>query len=102
MPWNEQTKLSPRFSERRWTDGRCDTGTMSDDPVNPGPWSCLHFSRSNPVGEGQSDWSKLLRTIAESIEDLGDVVILDLVFHDEINEHGSWPAATCYYNLATG
>lgn len=41
---------------------------------------------------------KLLRTVADSIEQLGDVRIQDLVLHNEITVEGAWPSITVYYH----
>lgn len=57
-----------------------------------------HFSQSNPAGEGQGDVGALLRTIAESIESLGDVTVQDLVLHNQITADGPWPSITVYYS----
>jgi hypothetical protein len=40
----------------------------------------------------------LLRRVAESLEQLGDVRVLDLVFHNELTDEGDdWPNLTVYY-----
>ncbi|MCC3326917.1 hypothetical protein [Nocardia abscessus] len=57
-----------------------------------------HFSQSNPAGPGQGDVAALLRTIAASIEQLGDVSVQDLVLHNEITSEGAWPSITVYYS----
>ncbi|WP_063021339.1 hypothetical protein [Nocardia niwae] len=57
-----------------------------------------HFSQSNPAGQGQGDVVKLLRTVADSIAQLGDVSIQDLVLHNEITSEGAWPSITVYYS----
>ncbi|MET9027679.1 hypothetical protein ABZW96_18985 [Nocardia sp. NPDC004168] len=59
-----------------------------------------YFSQSNPAGQGQEDVAKLLRTVAASIEELGDVSIQDLVLHNEITSDGVWPSITVYYSGA--
>ncbi|WP_268895591.1 hypothetical protein [Nocardia sp. CY41] len=41
---------------------------------------------------------KLLRTVADSIAQLGDVSIQDLVLHNEITSEGAWPSITVYYS----
>ncbi|MEU2041244.1 hypothetical protein [Nocardia niwae] len=58
-----------------------------------------HFSQSNPAGQGQGDVVKLLRTVADSIAQLGDVSIQDLVLHNEITSEGAWPSITVYYSV---
>jgi hypothetical protein len=57
-----------------------------------------HFSQSNPAGQGQGNVVKLLRTVADSLEQLGDVSIQDLVLHNEITSDGVWPSITVYYS----
>lgn len=49
-----------------------------------------HFSQGNPAGPGQDDVPALLRRIAESIEQLGQVWIQDLVLHNEVTADGDW------------
>ena len=43
-------------------------------------WTASHFSQSNPVGEGQGSVPALLRRVADSIEHLGIVQVLDITF----------------------
>jgi hypothetical protein len=50
-----------------------------------GDWTARHFSQANPAGPDQADVPALLRRIAGTIEDLGEVEILDLVLHQEIS-----------------
>ncbi|MGY2032263.1 hypothetical protein [Nocardia gipuzkoensis] len=57
-----------------------------------------HFSQSNPAGPGQGDVAALLRTIAASLAQLGDVSVQDLVLHNEITSEGAWPSITVYYS----
>ncbi|MGI5222429.1 hypothetical protein [Nocardia sp. CA-290969] len=61
-------------------------------------YTVSHFSQSNPAGDSQSDITALLRTVAASIEDLGDVVVQDLILHNEITADGPWPSITVYYS----
>src|SRR5580704_18743269 len=44
-------------------------------------WQAFHFAQANPAGEGQDDVPALLRCVAESIAALGDVRVMDVVFH---------------------
>ncbi|MFC9895263.1 hypothetical protein ACFVMC_16385 [Nocardia sp. NPDC127579] len=57
-----------------------------------------HFSQSNPAGTGQEDIPQLLRAVAASIEELGDISVSDLVMHSEITADGEWPSITVYYD----
>jgi hypothetical protein len=43
-------------------------------------WQAFHFSQSNPAGDGQGDLPALLRRVADSIAELGDVRVMDLSF----------------------
>jgi hypothetical protein len=44
---------------------------MADDARDK--WTTFHFSQSNPNGVGEGDVAALLRRVADSIDDLGDV-----------------------------
>lgn len=58
-----------------------------------------HFSQANPRGEGQGNVPALLRRVAETIEDLGNAQVSDLVLHSEITSDGeNWPSLTVYYD----
>lgn len=35
--------------------------------------------------------------VADTITNLGEVEILDLVMHIEVTENGNWPSITAYY-----
>ncbi len=63
-------------------------------------YTISHFSQANPAGESQGDLVALLRTIADSIESLGEVSVQDLVLHNEITADGPWPSITVYYSEA--
>lgn len=60
-------------------------------------WSAQHFSQANPAGPDQDDVPALLRRVADSIAELGEVQVLDLVMHVEVTERGNWPSVTVYY-----
>jgi hypothetical protein len=62
-------------------------------------WSAQHFSQANPAGPGQNDVAALLRRVADTIAELGEVEILDLVMHVEVTEDGNWPSITAYYTV---
>lgn len=40
----------------------------------------------------------LLRRVAQTIEELGDVDILDIVFHNTVDNGEEWPSMTVYYD----
>ncbi|WP_063041999.1 hypothetical protein [Nocardia grenadensis] len=61
-------------------------------------YTISHFSQSNPAGDNQGDLVALLRTVAASIESLGDVAVQDLVLHNEVTADGPWPSITVYYS----
>ncbi|WP_029900806.1 hypothetical protein [Nocardia brasiliensis] len=60
-------------------------------------YSALHFSQANPRGPEQGDVPALLRTIAATLEELGQVSVQDLVLHNEVTAEGDWPSVTVYY-----
>jgi hypothetical protein len=70
---------------------------MSDSAV-PAPWSVLHFSQSNPDGEGQGNVGALLRRVADSIDELGDVDVQDIVLHSEVTNTEADLTMTVYYH----
>jgi hypothetical protein len=43
-----------------------------------------HFSQSNPNGTGQGDVAALLRRVADTLEELGDVTVQDITFSSEV------------------
>ncbi|MFR9750980.1 hypothetical protein ACL02S_08080 [Nocardia sp. 004] len=65
-------------------------------------YTTLHFSQSNPLGEGQADVPKLLKTVAATLQDLGDITVTDLILHNEITADGDWPSITVYYDRENG
>lgn len=66
-----------------------------------GDWTAHHFSQANPAGQGQGDVPALLRRVADTIEGLGVVEIMDLVMHNEITAEGDWPSIIVYYNTSS-
>ena len=60
-------------------------------------WQAFHFSQANPAGEGQDDLPALLRRVAESVAALGEVRVMDVVFHTEVTAEGNWHSMTVYY-----
>ncbi|QLY34285.1 hypothetical protein H0264_11195 [Nocardia huaxiensis] len=63
---------------------------MAFDPIRT-------FSQSNPPGPEQGDVAKLLRTVANTLEDFGVATVMDLVMHTEVTADGPWPSITVYY-----
>lgn len=59
--------------------------------------TALHFSQSNPRGAGQDEVPALLRRVADTLSDLGDVRVLDVTFQNEVTAEGNWPSMTVYY-----
>ena len=60
-------------------------------------WSALHFSLSNPTGTGRGDVAALLRRVADSVEELGDVTVQDVVFHSSVTDGEDDLTMTVYY-----
>jgi len=56
-----------------------------------------HFSQGNPVGEGQGDIAALLRRVADTIVELGDVKVHDITFHSELLDGEYAVTMTVYY-----
>jgi hypothetical protein len=61
-------------------------------------WMIFHFAQSNPKGPGQGDVAALLRRVAESVEELGDVQIQDVTFRSEVTDGEDDLAMTVYYH----
>lgn len=62
-------------------------------------WTIRHFSQANPAGEGQQNVPALLRRVATSVEELGDIDVQDVVFHSEVDDEGDdWPTMTVYFH----
>jgi hypothetical protein len=58
----------------------------------------FHFSQANPRGKEQDSVPALLRRVAETLDEFGNVQVFDLVLHSEITSDGeSWPSLTVYY-----
>ncbi len=66
----------------------------------PGPrYTAFHFSQANPQDAGQDNVPALLRRVADTIDELGDVDIDDLILHPEITSDGEdRPSITVYYH----
>ncbi|WP_202976559.1 hypothetical protein [Curtobacterium sp. HSID17257] len=59
-------------------------GVGSTDAGARSTWTINHFSQSNPAGDGQGDVAALLRRVAQTIDDLGDVSIEDITFASSV------------------
>lgn len=60
-------------------------------------WTVNHFSQSNPRGPGEGDVAKLLRSVANSLDELGEIVVQDIVFHSEPTADEDELTMTVYY-----
>lgn len=63
-------------------------------------WTVNHFSQANPEGPEQADVPALLRRVADTIESLGGVEVMDLILHNEITADGDRPSFTVYFHRA--
>ncbi len=63
-------------------------------------WSCLRFSLANPLNDGATDLPRLLRRLADQIEEreVKAMDILDLTISNEITKDGPWWSATLYWS----
>lgn len=62
-------------------------------------YTMFHFSMANPRNSPEmSSVPALLRRVAGSIEEKGDIEVHDVVLHTEITEDGYWPSLTVYYS----
>lgn len=58
----------------------------------------LPLLAGQPHGPLHADVPALLRRVADSIADLGDVDVQDLTFRSELDDGEPWPAVTLYYH----
>ena len=63
-----------------------------------GKWTIFNFSQSNPKGSGQGDVAALLRRVAESIDELGNVQVQDVAFGSEVTDGEDDLTMTVYYH----
>jgi hypothetical protein len=56
-----------------------------------------HFAQSNPVGVGSTDVPALMRRVAQSIENHGDIDVQDIVFSYGLIDGEFDPSFTVYY-----
>ena len=68
---------------------------MPTDPRDK--WTTFTFAQANPEGSGQGNVPALLRRVADSIEELGDVQVLDITYEVEMTAEGRWPSLSVYY-----
>jgi hypothetical protein len=61
-------------------------------------WTVLHFTHSNPAGPGQGDVAALLRRVAGTLDELGDVQVQDVVFGSEVTADEDDLHMTVYYH----
>ena len=66
--------------------------------VDPEHWTALHFSQSNPDGAGQGDVAALLRRVADSLDELGDIDVQDIVFHTAVTDAEDDLTMAVYYH----
>lgn len=60
-------------------------------------WTAHHFSQSNPAGEGQGDVAALLRRVADTLDELGDVQVHDITFVSQVTDGEDDLTLTVYY-----
>jgi len=63
-------------------------------------WPSRHFSLSNPRDDGPTDLPRLLRRVADAIEEAGitPMEMLDLTLQYEMTENGPWWSVTVYWS----
>jgi hypothetical protein len=75
-------------------------GIVDDFGMNvSGDWTAHHFAQANPTGQCEDDVPALLRRVADTIEGLGAVEVMDLVMPNEITAEGDRPSITVYYDI---
>jgi len=60
--------------------------------------SIFNFSLSNPEGNGQGDVAKLLRSLADVIEAMGDAQVQDITFASAVTTGEDDLTFTVYYH----
>jgi len=61
-------------------------------------WTINHFSQSNPSGAGQGDVAALLRRVADSLDDCGDVQVADITFASSVTDGEDDLTLTVYFD----
>lgn len=66
-------------------------------------YTMFRFELSNPLGPGQGNVPALLRRVADTIEQLGDIEVYDLILHPRITrpDGEDWPSIVVYYDHKT-
>jgi hypothetical protein len=66
----------------------------------PENWPSRHFSLANPLKDGGGDLPRLLRRVADAIEDqaIQPDEILDLTISSDTTDSGPWWSATVYWS----
>jgi hypothetical protein len=75
-----------------------DTGRLARVADARDRWSTFHFSQSNPAGPRQDSVPALLRRVADSVERLGEIDVLDITFHTTPTVAGPDLTMTVYYD----
>ena len=60
-------------------------------------YTTFHFSQSNPTGAGQGDVAALLRRVATTLDELGDIQVSDITFSSEVTGEEDDLTMTVYY-----
>ena len=73
---------------------------MQHDGVVSNGYSCQHFSLSNPEDDGADDLPRLLRRVADVMEeyDILPADILDLTISQETSGDRPWWSVTVYWS----
>ena len=58
-----------------------------------------HFAQANPRGRDQDSVPALLRRVADTIDTIDQIEVMDLVLHNEITAEGDWYDIVVYYLL---
>lgn len=66
--------------------------------VDPATSMIRHVSQSNRDGDGQGDVAALLRRVADTLDQLGDVQVEDITFHSEVTDGEDDLSMTVYYH----
>jgi hypothetical protein len=64
----------------------------------PESWTIRHFSQSNGEGDREDDVPALLRRVASSVEEYGDITVQDLTFQTDITADGPRSSMTVYFH----
>lgn len=69
------------------------------DPIlgRPITETISQLTQANPKGPGQDDVSVLLRQVADTLEELRPVDVIDITMTTELTEHGPWPHVAIYF-----